>query len=180
MGMENPVTESERRAVIVGGVVDVSLGTMWRVREWRWKQVIPRELDYDLDSKAFEHPGISIFDQPPPYSWFIPMLHGRSMGTSRSVWVSGFSRDDPQRLTAFGHLFRPAEGLGPRLWIGDFPVDGPTLKKEWIRLFGGDGPPSADQRRPVAVNPGKRIATPEECVQLRQFVAERMKSPNDE
>jgi hypothetical protein len=106
------------------------------------------------------------------------MMHGRSHGSRSSVWVKGFSKDEPERATAFGHLIRPAEGLVPRLWIGDFPVDDAAFREEWIRVFGNEILPPCERPRPVRANPEKVQATREECVQLRQFLNRHMRSPN--
>lgn len=167
---ESPISENQRRAMVVRRLMDVSFGTMWWLREYMWKEIIPPELKYDLDSQKCGHPGVSILGGPSPLQTFIPMMHGRSEGGRRSVWITGFESDEPRKRTAFGHLIQP--GRFPQLFLGHFPVESSALREEWGRMFGNDCPIPTSRQQMVFQPKGKHKATPDECRELRELLHE--------
>ena len=162
------MNENQQRTMVAGRVVDFSFGTMWWLREWLWKRIVPRRLHYDLGSTKYEHPGISIFIGQPSPQPEVPMMHGCSEGTISSVRIWGFSANDPSQLTSFGHLIRP--GMVPRVWIGHFPVAESVLRYEWVRLFGPESNPPTTPQPSIRPGSNKTKATPDECAQLRELL----------
>lgn len=166
------MNDNQRRAIIVSGLVDVSFGTMWWVRDWLWELVIPRSLCYHRNRKKKEHPGISILDAPPPCQSPVPMMHGTTPKGDQvrqsSVLVAGFSAEDLLQLTSFGHLIRP--NLLPQVWIGHFPVDKSAFRREWVQIFGADSVPPPDVPDRIRSVHHKPKATPQECAQLLEFL----------
>jgi hypothetical protein len=162
------MTENQRLANVVGLLANVSFGTMWWLRERKWKQIIPRELNYDLDSKKWGHPGVSILGGPAPLQSFIPMMHGRSKGNRNSVWIAGFDELKPNECSAFGHLIQA--GKFPQLFLGHFQVEPSAFREEWARLFGNDCPLPTNIPQDVLQVKHKPKATPIECDRLREFL----------
>jgi hypothetical protein len=162
--------ENQKRVLVVGRLADVSFGTMWWVTDWLWKLAIHRKFQYQLHSTAKEHPGVSILEGPPPAQQAVPLMHGRSERTQSSVKITGFSKDDPDRPTAFGHMIQPT--CVPTLWIGHFPVDEAAFRREWTLLF-GTTPTSTAGSTIIRKAQPKSIATQEERDQLRNLLRER-------
>jgi len=165
---ELPLSENQQRAMVASRLVDISFGTMWWLREWMWKEIVPPVLNYNLDSKKWGHPGVSILNGPIPLQSFVPMMHGRSHGSPKSVWIAGFEVDEPHRQTAFGHLIRP--GLFPQLFLGHFPIEESVFRKEWIQMFGTDYSGSPTKRQMVFLVEHKPKATADECTQLYELL----------
>lgn len=141
---------------------------MWWVREWLWELAIPRGFAYCANTGRKEHPGVSVLRGPLPLTPEIPMLHGCSSGSEASVWISGFSAENPGQPTSFGHLIRP--GLVPKIWIGHFPVPFNALRLEWSRLFGADSFPEECHQAPIRGVIHKPRVTPAEWDRLGKFV----------
>ncbi len=90
---------------LIHATVDVSRGTLWRVREDVWKET---SRSYDQHSTRQFHPGLSLLDKPPSSGYDqIPMAHGTS-GTQGPVVARGLTAEKgPDHPTSFGHLITP-------------------------------------------------------------------------
>lgn len=160
-----------RKAAVIGHLVDVTFGSMWWIKEHLWVRAIPTPFRYRANPQRHEHPGISILEEQ-PLQHQVPVMHGSSNGTEESVWISGFSENNPSQYTAFGHLISPH--LIPRIWIGHFPVRESEFRHEWVRLFGPDSfPPKNPSNAIRRVRGRKTKATPQECAQLRELLNHR-------
>ena len=140
---------------------DVSLGTLWRVKESVWKDQLPTFYISQKSKKM--HPGLSILnDEVKSSSKIVPLLHGTS-SSKGPVVVKGFSNDsekyDENHKCSFGKILRPVRipkkkmeeydlsnsvfksDLGP-MWYVEFDVipnrDKPRVsidEKEKLDLF---------------------------------------------
>lgn len=107
-----PTTEQvqkERLSRLLSARLDMSLGTVWRVRESLWKECF-RQQGQPYDSDREWHPGVSLRDTPLTcVNEFIPMLHGSS-GDHGPVVARGLSFEKgPDYPTSFGGIVRPAK-----------------------------------------------------------------------
>lgn len=90
--------------------VDVSFGTVWRVREDLWRDSFRQSGQrYDERGTRRWHPGLSMRNQPPvSLHEFVPMLFGTT-GDRGPVVVRGLSRElGPTHPAEFGRILRPA------------------------------------------------------------------------
>jgi hypothetical protein len=89
---------------------DVSLGTLWRVKESVWKDQLPT---FYISKKSKKmHPGLSILnDEDKSSCKIVPLLHGTSCSKGPVV-VKGFSNDSEKygenHKSSFGKILRPA------------------------------------------------------------------------
>ena len=108
---------------LLAAVLDVSFGTIWRVREDLWKAHQSR---YDLASSRKWHPGVSIRrkDAGDVALWdAVPMLHGTS-GETGPVVVWGITDGNGSgKATSFGRLVAPA-----RFGIAEFVSRAPDAR----------------------------------------------------
>jgi hypothetical protein len=90
--------------------LDVSLGTVWRVREDLWRETFRAQGQrYDEHGTRCWHPGLSLREQPvSSLHEYVPMLFGAT-GEHGPVVVRGLSRErGPAHATSFGRILRPA------------------------------------------------------------------------
>jgi len=91
--------------------IDMSLGTVWRIREELWKETfLLQGQAYDLESTRHWHPGLSLRVAPlKSVHEYVPMLHGSS-GAEGPVVVKGLTREKGSDYpTSFGKIVRPAK-----------------------------------------------------------------------
>ena len=91
--------------------LDVSLGTVWRVREDLWREAFRRMgQPYDEHSARRWHPAVSLREYPPAsLHEFVPMLHGTSSDAGPVV-VRGLTRECGElHPTSFGNIVSPAQ-----------------------------------------------------------------------
>ncbi len=169
MSQASTPNENEKRALVVARLADVSFGTMWWVKDWLWQIALHGKFQYQRHSTVTEHPGVSILEGPPPAQNVVPMMHGSSQGTPSSVRITGFSKEDPSRATAFGHKIHP--NRIPTIWIGHFPVDEAAFRREWMLQF-GTSPTSTEGNTMIRKAQPKSTATKEERDQLRNLLLE--------
>ena len=92
--------------------MDVSFGTVWRVREDFWQGAFAvAGQRYDEGSLRRWHPGVSLRapDEPvhSPYD-YVPLLHGTT-GESGPVVARGLTKEQgPAHPTSFGRIVAPA------------------------------------------------------------------------
>jgi hypothetical protein len=121
---------------------DVSMGTLWRVKESVWKDQLPSF--YVAKEKTKMHPGLSIMQAKSASSEItVPLLHGTSSRPRGPIVVKGFSSADEKygehHKCSFGKILCPAQipkkkmeefdrsttvfdpGLGPN-WDAEFDV----------------------------------------------------------
>jgi len=100
--------QKERVSKVLSTCLDMSLGTVWRVRESLWKECF-RQQGEPYDSDREWHPGVSLRAAPLTcVNEFIPMLYGSS-GAHGPVVARGLSREKgPHHPTSFGGIVRPA------------------------------------------------------------------------
>ena len=88
---------------------DVSMGTLWRVKESVWKDQLPSF--YVAKEKTKMHPGVSIMQAKSASSEItVPLLHGTS-GKKGPVVVKGISNEqkyDENHKCYFGKIIYPA------------------------------------------------------------------------
>ncbi len=109
-----PLSHDEARNIrlhrLLETCIDVSFGTVWRVREELWRERFREEgQPYDEEGTRQWHPGISMWESPLASLFeFLPMLHG-STGDHGPVVVRGLTREcGPAHPTSFGRIVRPA------------------------------------------------------------------------
>ena len=91
--------------------LDVSLGTVWRVREDLWRERFQQQDQrYDQHGTRTWHPAVSLRQGPlTSLHEIIPMLHG-STGDGGPVVVRGLTRERGSlHATSFGRVVRPAK-----------------------------------------------------------------------
>lgn len=148
-------------AQLLAAVLDVSFGTIWRVREDLWKA---HQAGYHLASSRTWHPGVSIRRQDAGgvALWdAVPMLHGTS-GDAGPVVVRGISDgSDSGKATSFGRLVAPA-----RFGVGEFVSRAPDAKA-------GDVEGPWFRRRKISANLPKPKLEPKEVAELGAWARER-------
>ena len=90
--------------------LDVSFGTVWRVREDLWRETFRAHRQrYDEDGTRCWHPALSLREQPvTSLHEYVPMLFGAT-GEHGPVVVRGLSYErGPAHPTSFGRILRPA------------------------------------------------------------------------
>lgn len=139
--------------------VDVSLGTVWRVREDVWDD---RIRSYDHESTRMWHPGVSLRLKPlVNLQEAIPLLHGTS-GEQGPVVARGLTEEcGPNHATSFGHLIRPAQVGADHLVEPDPSADPRETDGPWFR------------RKRVAANLHKPRFDPSERAELESWARER-------
>ena len=98
-------SQARRGEILLAKCLDVSLGTLWRLREDLGEEQLIR---YDLRSRHICHPGLSLRTSPPQsLVEFVPMLHGMS-GDHGPVVARGLTQETgPNHPTSFGCLLFP-------------------------------------------------------------------------
>ena len=117
---------------------DVSMGTLWRVKESVWKDQLPSF--YVAKEKTKMHPGLSIMQAKSASSEItVPLLHGTS-GKKGPVVVKGISNEqkyDENHKCSFGQIICPA--LIPKKKMEEFDrsttVFDPGLGPNWDAEF---------------------------------------------
>jgi hypothetical protein len=101
--------QKKRLSRLLSACLDMSLGTVWRVRESLWKDCF-RQQGQRYDSDREWHPGVSLRVMPLTcVNEFIPMLHGTS-GYHGPVVARGLSLEKgADHPTSFGGIVRPAK-----------------------------------------------------------------------
>lgn len=92
--------------------VDVSFGTVWRVREEFWQGAFSvAGYLYDENSRRLWHPGVSLRSPAEPVRSpydYVPLLHGTT-GDGGPVVARGLTREQgPAHPTSFGRIVAPA------------------------------------------------------------------------
>lgn len=103
--------KEKRLSRLLDTCIDMSFGTVWRVREEIWKQSFRQQGQrYDWESDRKWHPGVSLRSTPlTNVHEYAPMLHGSS-GDHGPVVVRGLTHDvDSDYATSFGRIVRPAK-----------------------------------------------------------------------
>ncbi len=103
--------QSKRVSQLLNACIDMSFGTVWRIREELWKETfLLQGQAYDLESTRHWHPGLSLRVAPlTSVHEYVPMLHGSS-GDGGPVVVRGLTREKAHDYpTSFGKIVRPAK-----------------------------------------------------------------------
>jgi hypothetical protein len=103
-----PFTELQARRleILLATCLDVSLGTLWCIREDLWGEALPR---YRVNRRRLWHPGLSLRVAPlTSLADHVPTLYGSS-GDRGPVVAWGLTRErGPKHPTSFGQLIFPA------------------------------------------------------------------------
>lgn len=115
---------------LLGMALDVSLGTVWRVREHLWMQTFGR--GYDQNSTRLWHPGVSLRQTPPAALYeMVPMLHGTT-DEQGPVVVHGLTLErGPRAATSFGKIIRPGQFSVQKIVRPGAEVDQESLSGPW-------------------------------------------------
>ncbi|NLF17965.1 MAG: hypothetical protein GX595_12055 [Lentisphaerae bacterium] len=148
-----------RLAAALARCVDVSAGTLWRVREDAWVQ----RLEKGYRSTRSWHPGLSLRQGRPPASLYeqVPMLHGSS-GSGHGFVVRGVTRQlGPAHATHFGHFA---------------PVSFAVVDLVGVAALASEAPPLAGfglDRYAVTVNHDKPRVTADEYRCMESWARQR-------
>jgi hypothetical protein len=174
MGKPSPVGEppsqaaasAARLAAALARCLDVSIGTVWRIREDAWRDYLAH---YDGEKRDW-HPGLSVRAEPVSSLYeMIPLLFGSSSWTG-PVPVRGLTRErGPRSLTWFGRRVQPAYFPVPE--FAD-PRPSPRSRAHPGELVGRD----LDRYR-VAVNHDKPRLDPDELEDLKRWARSRRLLP---
>ena len=92
--------------------MDVSFGTVWRVREEFWQTAFSAVGHlYDEKSRRRWHPGVSLraVDRPVHSLYdYVPLLHGTSSSGGPVVAYGLTKKQGPAHSTSFGQILAPA------------------------------------------------------------------------